>query len=122
MKKADICLIRRAQTGVDLESKEVQQLGLTQFEDHANRCVARISEEQPIFILRNSIYSDKLTAEVRRRVGRKGVNMKMAVLKEKFWIPRLRAVLKKLKGSCETWRIMTTQPYPKPSIGRSPDY
>ena len=29
LEKADTCLIRRAQTGVDLESKEAHQLGLT---------------------------------------------------------------------------------------------
>ena len=46
----------------------------------------------------------------------------MAVLREKFWIPRLRVVLKKLKGSCETCRSMTTQPYPNASIVRLPDY
>ena len=32
LEKADTCLIRRAQTGVDLETKEAQQLGLTQFD------------------------------------------------------------------------------------------
>ena len=32
LEKVDTCLIRRAQTGVDLESKEAQQLGLTQFD------------------------------------------------------------------------------------------
>ena len=122
LEKADTCLIRRSQTGVDLESKEAQQLGLTQFEDHVIRCVGRISGEQPIFIPRNSIYCDKLTAEVHKKVGHKGVNMMMAVLREKFWIPRLRAVLKKLKRACETCRIMTTQPYPRPSVGRLPDY
>ena len=94
-----------------MESKEAQQLGLTQFEDHVIRCVGRISGEQPIFIPRNSIYCDKLTAEV----GHKGVNMMMAVLREKFWIPRLRAILKKVKRSCETCKIMTMQPYPRPS-------
>ena len=122
LEKADTCFIRRSQTGVNLESKEAQQLGLTQFEDHVIRSVGRISGEQPIFIPRNSIYCDKLTAEVHKKVGHKGVNMMMAVLREKFWVPRLRAVLKKLKGSCETCRIMTTQPYPRPSVGRLPDY
>ena len=87
-------------------------------EDHVIRCVGRISGEQPIFIPRNSIYCYKLTAEVHKKVGHKGVNMMMAVLREKFWIPRL----KKLKGSCETCRIMATQPYLRPSVGRLPDY
>ena len=63
-----------------------------------------------------------MTPEVHKKVGHKGVNMMMAVLREKFWIPRLKAVLKKLKKSCETCRIMTTQPYPRPSVGRLPDY
>ena len=122
LEKADTCLIRRSQIGVDLESKEAQQLGLTQFEDHVIRCVGRISGEQPIFIPRYSIYCHKLTAEVHKKVGHKGVNMMMAFLREKVWIPRLRAVLKKLKRSCETCRIMTTQPYPRPNVGRLPDY
>ena len=98
-----------------MESKEAQQLGLTQFEDHVIRFVGRISGEQPIFIPRNSIYCDRLTAEVHKKVGQKSMNMMMAVLREKFWIPRLRAVLKKVKRSCETCKIMTMQPYPRPS-------
>ena len=114
--------IRRSQTGVDLESKETQQLGLTQFEDNVIRCVGRISGERPIFIPRNSICCDKLRAEVRKKVGHKGVNIMITVLREKFWILRLTAVLKKLKKSCVTCRIMTTQPYPRPSVGRLPDY
>ena len=122
LEKADTCFIRRSQTGLDLESKEAQQLGLTQFEDHVIRCVGRISGKQPLFIPRNSIYCDQLTAEVHKKVGHKGVNMMMAVLREKFWVPRLRAVLKKLKRSCETCRIITTQPYPRHSVGRLPDY
>ena len=87
LEKADTCLIRRSQIGVDLESKEAQQLGLTQFEDYVIRCVGSISEEQPIFIPRNSIYCDKLTAEVHKKVGHKGENMMMAFLREKFWTP-----------------------------------
>ena len=84
--------------------------------------MGRISGEQPIFIPRNSIYCDKLTAEVHKEVGHKGVNMMMAFIRKKFWVPRLRTVLKKLKRSCETCKIMATQLYPKPSIGRLPDY
>ena len=86
------------------------------------RCVGRISGEQPIFIPKNSIYCDKLTAEVHRKVGHNSVNMMMAVFRKKLWVPRLTAVLKKLKRSIETCKIMTTQPYPKPSIGRLPVY
>ena len=122
LEKADTCFIRRSQTGVDLESKEAQQLDSRQFEDNVIRFVGTISGEQPIFIPRNSICCDKLRAEIHKKVGHKGVNMMITVLREKFWILRLRAVLKKLKGSCETCRIMTTQPYLRPSVGRLPDY
>ena len=121
VEKADKCLIRKAQENIDLHSKESQQLGLMKFNDGLVRCVGRIQDEQPIFIPRKSEYAIKLCQEAHKDVGHKGVNISMARVREKYWIPRLRTILKKVKRDCENCKIMNAKPYPIPDVGMLPE-
>ena len=41
-----------------------------------------------------------------------------AQVRENYWIPRLKTVLKKIKTRCEKCKIMAAEPFPKPTIGQ----
>jgi len=69
---------------------------------------------EPVFIPKESIYVTKLCEETHKEVGHKGVNITMAKVREKFWVPRLRTILKKGKRKCEKCKIMASKPYPEP--------
>ena len=45
----------------------------------------------------------------------------MAKVREKFWIPRLRTILKRLTRRCENCKIMAAKPYPEPERGLLPE-
>ena len=79
-----------------LSSKDAQQLGLTKCDDDIIRCIGRFSEDQPIFLPRESLYFHKVCVEAHKRVGHKSLNFVMGEVRNKYWIPRLRtlAILK----------------------------
>ena len=51
----------------------------------------------------------------------KGVNITMAKVREKYWLPRLRTIVKKEKRKCEKSKIMAAKPYPKQQRGLPPE-
>ena len=114
-------MIRRAQEGINLESKEAQKLGLTRSDDKVIRCFGRLPDHKPVFIPKQSLYAIRLGEEVHEQVGHKGVNTMMARVTEMFWIPRLRTVLKKIKRRCEKCKIMAAKPFPVPTAGQLPE-
>ena len=97
VEKANNYLMTKAQEGVDMNSREAQKLGLTLFNDGIIRCIGRIQGEEPIFIPRESIYTTKLGEEKHKEVGHKGVNITMAKVRERYWVPRLRTKERKEK-------------------------
>ena len=44
----------------------------------------------------------------------------MAKIRERFWIPTLRTILKKIKGRCESCKVMAAKPFPVPTAGHLP--
>ena len=53
-------------------------------------------------------------------VRHKSVNFVMAAVRNDFWIPRLRTVLKRIKQKCESCKILMATPYPAPDVGTLP--
>ena len=101
---------------MNLSSNDVQQLGLTKCDDDIIRCIGRFSEDQPIFLPRESLYSHKVCVEAHTRVGHKSVNFVMGEVRNKYWIPGLRTLAKSVRRECETCKILTTKPYPVPNV------
>ena len=89
--------------------------------DGIARWVGRLQGEEPIFIPRESLYATKVCEKKHSEVGHKGVNITMAKIREKYWIPRLRTILKKEKRKCKKYKIMLARPYPEPQRGMLPE-
>ena len=105
VERANNYLRTKAQDGVDLNNREAKKLGLTMCNDGIAMCVGRIQGEEPIFIPRESLYATKVCEEKHSEVGHTGVDITMAKIREKYWIPRLRTILKKEKRKCESARV-----------------
>ena len=45
----------------------------------------------------------------------------MAKVRERYWVPRLRTILKKEKRKCGKCKIMAAKPYPEPQRGLLPE-
>ena len=120
IKNADKKLIRKFQQGINLETKEAQELGLTLCDDNAIRCFGRIPDHQPIFIPKQSLYAVRIGEGVDRQVGHKGVNTMMEKIRERFWISTSRTILKKIKGRCESCKVMAAKPFTVPTAEQLP--
>ena len=118
--EADSHWIRWEQEVVNLNSKEAQQRGCTRCDDNIIRCIGRIINSQPIFLPRESTYAIRICEDAQRRVGHKSVNFVMAAVRNEFWIPRLRTVVKRIKRECENCKILMATPYPAPDVGLLP--
>ena len=105
---------------MNLSSKDAQQLGLTKHDDDIIRCIGRFSEDQPILLPTESLYSHKVYVEAHKRVGHKPVNFVMGEVGNKYRIPRLRTLAKSVRRECEPCKILTTKPYPVPNAGKLP--
>ena len=90
-------------------------------DDKVIRCFGRLPDHKPVFIPKQSLYAIRLGEEVHEQVGHKGVNTMMARVREMLWIPRLRTVLKKIKGRCEKCKVMAAKPFPVPTGGQLPE-
>lgn len=94
---------------------------MTLFNGGIVRCVGRLQGEEPIFIPGDSMYATKLCEEKPKDVGHKGVSITMAKFRERYWVPRLRTILKKVKRKCEKCKIMAAKPYPEPQRDLLPE-
>ena len=120
LEEADSYWVKREQKVVNFSSKDAQQLGLTKCDDDIIRCIGSFSEDQPIFLPRESLYSHKVCMEAHKRVGHMSVNFVMGEVRNKYWIPRLRTLPKSVRHECETCKIFTTKAYPVANVGKLP--
>ena len=44
----------------------------------------------------------------------------MAKIRERLWIPTLRTILKKIRGRCESCKVMAAKTFPAPTAGQLP--
>ena len=78
------------------------------------RCVRRIQGYSPTY-LENGLFVKKLTCHVHEQTLHLGVASTMGAIREEWWIPRLRALVKKMINGCHTCKVFSTKPYGKTS-------
>ena len=81
-----------------LEDKE--QLGLAWNEDGIWECHGRIQGEYPIYLPDTALFTTKIVQRAHLSTLHGGVAMVMAKVREKYWIPRLRKLAKKVISGC----------------------
>ena len=97
-----------------------QQLNLKINREGIYECQGRIQGDYPIFIPNKSILAEKLVEEAHLQTIHGGVTLTMAKIREQYWVPTLRQLVKRLIKRCYGCKRFHMSHYPKPSQGLLP--
>ena len=76
------------------------RLGLEASEHGILVCKGRIQGSYPIYLPHNAPFMKKLVQRVHCETLHGGVGLTMAAVREQYWVPRLRALVKKVRLEC----------------------
>ncbi len=76
------------------------QLNLQPNGEEILECHGRIQGRYPIYLPDDSVFTEKLVRHAHLRTLHGGLGLTMAEVREKYWIPRLRKLTKKVVKSC----------------------
>ena len=116
--------IRRVQLRDTVEQhyKETStQLGLQTDDRGIIVCIGRMQGIHPIYLPRNAVFTEKLVQSVHCETLHGGVGLTMAAVRETFWIPRLRSLVKMIRSrcwGCERFRLTS---FTTPVAGQLPE-
>ena len=116
-------LIKRAQSDVqDTESfkRDSERLNLERNDNDILICKGRIQGDYPIYLpFRNNI-SAKLVEQAHLQTLHGGVALTMAKVRDYFWIPKLRSIVKRIIKACHGCKRFHTTACPTPPQGNLP--
>jgi len=69
-------------------------------EEGVLRCVGRVPHHHPLFLPRNSKLATSIIQQVHEQMLHGGVSTTMCPMREKYWIPKLRLLTKKVIRNC----------------------
>ena len=115
-------LIRRAQQ----DARKTQQfegdaktLNL-QEKDGIYICKGRIQGEYPIYLPFSRKMTEKIIEHAHKETLHWGVALTMAEVREDFWIPKLRSMVKRIRKNCYGCKRFQVKPAPTPPPGSLP--
>lgn len=115
--------IKKAQTQAEAESSHEaiqKSLNLQRSPEGLLECRGRLQGRTPIYIPHRSVLAKKLVQQVHEKTLHGGVGLTMAAVREQYWIPKLRSLVKRVRKACNTCRRHGARPYPAPSPGNLP--
>ena len=83
-------------------------------------CRGRVQGEYPIYLPDTSIFSLRVVEEAHQQTLHGGVGLTMAKVRSRYWIPRLRQLVKKVRGSCHGCKRFQALAYAAPPPGNLP--
>ena len=83
-------------------------------------CRGRVQGEYPIYLPDTSIFSLRVVEEAHQQTLHGGVGLTMAKVRSRYWIPRLRQLVKKVRGSCHGCKRFQALAYTAPPPGNLP--
>ena len=98
----------------NFQSEDVQ-LTVQEDADGVLRCNGRVQGKVPIYLPDNALFTLKLVEEAHLQTLHGGVILMMAKIRENYWIPRLRRLVKKSRKACLRCRRFLTKPYQAPT-------
>ena len=101
---------KKAQTVVKTTLENLGwKLGIEESTD-VLKCHGRISGYQPIYIAGGE-FANKLTRHIHEDIKHLGVANTMPTVREGYWIPHLRAKVKKVINDCKVCKVFSAQRY-----------
>ena len=116
--EAEKLWIRKAQQSNDLE----KNIDLEKGDDGILRYVGRIPNYKPIFLERDHPLVKLLIQAYHLRTLHGGVSVTMSKVRERFWIQRLRSVVKKVLHNCNLCKRFRVKPLSNQSKAMLPDF
>ena len=111
--------IKRAQSSNEYEEERLT-LNLQPNEFGVLVCRGRIQGSYPVFLPDTHPFTVKLVGQAHMRTLHGGVDMTMAHIREKYWIPRLRRLARKAIKGCYGCRRFQAKALEQPSTGLLP--
>ena len=93
---------------------QVNPLGLIE-------CRGRIQGKYPIYLPRSAVFTRKLVQKIHCETLHGGVGLTMAAVRERYWIPKLRSLVKSVRSECHGCKRFTTTPFSPPMPGPLPE-
>ena len=115
--------IRRAQgdaAGNDEIKRDTVNLNLQPNGGGILECRGRIEGEYPIYVPREHPFTSKLVEQAHLSTLHGGVAMTMAKIRETFWVPKLRRLVKRVRSSCWGCKRFRVRSFENPPPGSLP--
>ena len=96
------------------------QLNLQLNDKGIYECRGRVQGDYPIYIPDRDILAEKLVAHMHMETLHGGVNLTMTKISQRYWIPRLRRLTKRVTRSCHGCKRFRVQAYPDPPTADLP--
>lgn len=109
----------RAQKGIPDDLKKPGWELVKDKETNLLKCKGRIQGYNPVY-LEDTQFTRKLIQHVHTQIQHLGVANTMATLREEWWIPRLRTLVKKEIRDCNVCKVFATKPYGAPTTSALP--
>ncbi|XP_028394878.1 uncharacterized protein LOC114519022 [Dendronephthya gigantea] len=116
-------LIRRAQQDgekFDHFKEHCERLNLQKNEDGIYVCKGRIQGVYPVYLPSKHLLSQKIVERAHLFTLHGGVGLTMSKVRDDYWIPTLRSLVKKVIGKCYGCKRYHVTPIPAPSPGNLP--
>ncbi|XP_068671446.1 uncharacterized protein [Montipora foliosa] len=115
--------IKRVQTQ-DMQKPEFektrQMLNLVPNEDGVLECHGRIQGKRPMYLPVDATFTRKLVQRIHAETLHSGVSLTMAAVREKYWIPTLRKLVKSVRSTCWGCKRFRALPVRAPPPGLLP--
>ena len=111
------CWIRWAQETVKDDRRfhaDREQLNLQGNDVEILECRGRVIEEYPVYISNIHPFAASLVHEAHRTTLHRGVGLTMPKMSERYMIPRLRRLVKKVRSSCNGCKRFRAKAYEAP--------
>ena len=115
--------IRRLQSRAkssDRFKADEQSLNIQKDDEEILECRGRIQGQCPIYLPSDELFTEKLVMDSHLSTGHGGVSMTMSSVRERFWVPRLRKLVKKLRFKCAGCKRFHVSAFNSPPPGILP--
>jgi len=110
-----------AQTAVGFEQQK-EKLNLTEDERGILRCYGRIKGDYPIYLPDSDLFTRKLIMHEHMQTLHGGVNSTMARIRNQWWIPKLRRLVKSIIHGCPGCKKYRAIPLQAPAQANLPEF
>ena len=111
---------RRVQQSERIPEDEKIQLNLQPNADGLLECRGRIEGDYPVFLPRNNIFTQRVVEQAHLSTLHGGVATTMAKVRERYWVPKLRQLVKQVRSNCWGCKRFRVKAFDEPPPGPLP--